>query len=739
MLTPKSTLTMTLRVLLSVSALSVSALSAEQGSSDKTTSELEFGVGYISDDLPGIGPLFSAEREGPFTVFNLDLEDPASESERSYWWLRGDQLGLSNRELWFQAGSVGSFHFDFGFSESERLHSETFLTPYLGVGSADLTLPENWVAASDTSGMSNLSESLQEYRLEQSRRRLMLGFNWRPIDDWRFDGRYQREQKEGLDRFGAMFASGGGNARAVLLPMPVDSVTDTLEFSADYFESQWQLRVAWLLSLFDNEVPALRWQNAFAGVSGWHPSASYPNGEGQAALSPDNSFQQLRVSGGYTFRSEQRVSADIAFGRARQDEAFLPYSINPVLLASVLEPLPRDSLNGETDSTQMTLRYSARPNQTFFYRAQYRFDDHDSNGEGQIYTYIPSDSALQNISADSSTRRIRQSSDRREQQLELEIGYRVSPAQTWRLGLQRNESRRDTSARERANENQISLNYQHQWSQTLSAQVRYQFSDRDGSTYVGNETFLSSHAPGYTETVAGQFENHPDLRQYYLANRQRQRASMQLNWAVSEAWQINGNLHVTDDDYQQSELGLTRRTATGISLDSHYSIARDWTLYLFLAHDQLDAEQQGHDFRGGALRLTQAADPNRRWFVEHQDRSDALGAGLTHEFQQLPLTMGLDAVVVETDSDIDMLAGAALNSEPLPSISTRLHSFKLYGRYHLSEKLKLNISYLTEQFDSDDWHDDGIAVDTLSNVLLSGNPSPAYRAHVIMLSIGYRF
>lgn len=718
---------------------SLLAHAAEQGGSDKKINELEFGVGYISDDLSGIGPFFTAEREGPFTVFNLDLENPASENEPNYWGLQGNQLGLSNRELWFQAGSLGSFEFDFGFSESERLHSETFLTPYLGVGSADLTLPENWVAASDTSGMSNLNENLQEYRLEQSRRRLMLGFNWRALDDWRFDGRYQREQKEGLDSFGAMFASSGGNARAVLLPMPVDSVTDTLEFSADYFESQWQLRVAWLLSLFDNEIPALRWQSAFAGVAGWHPSASYPSGEGQAALAPDNSFQQLRVSSGYTFSNHQRLSADVAFGRARQDEAFLPYSINPTLSAAILEPLPRDSLDGETDSTQLTLRYSARPNQTFYYLAQYRFDDHDSNGKEQTYVYVPADSALQNISADSSTRRIRQSSDRREQQLELEFGCRVSAHQDWRLGLQRNETRRDNGARQHADENQISLNYQQQWSDTLSSQVRYQFSDRNGSTYVGNETFLSSHAPGYTETVAGQWENHPDLRHYHLADRQRQQATAQINWAISDAWQLGANMHYTGDDYRQSELGLTNSTAKGISLDTHYVMDRDWMFYLFAATDVMDAEQNGHDFRGGALRLVQAADPNRRWFVEHEDRSNAIGAGLTHEFQQLPLTMGLDAVVVETDSDIDMLAGSALSSEPLPSIATRLHSLKLHGRYHLSEKLKLNISYVMERFDSDDWHLDGIDVGTLSGELLAGNPSPAYRADVFMLSLGYRF
>jgi len=80
-------------------------------------------------------------------------------------------------------------------------------------------------------------------------------------------------------------------------------------------------------------------------------------------------------------------------------------------------------------------------------------------------------------------------------------------------------------------------------------------------------------------------------------------------------------------------------------------------------------------------------------------------------------------------------AGAA----PFPTATTQIDTFKLYATYKLKESLWLTGSYWYERYDTQDWHLDGIAPATVSNLLAFGAQPPHYSLNVLRVALRYRF
>src|SRR5206468_6088923 len=120
---------------------------------------------------------------------------------------------------------------------------------------------------------------------------------------------------------------------------PVNEKTDQAEIGLAYATRQLQATLSYHFSSFRNDNPGVTWSNPFLPVV---PGAT----TGQLALAPDNRFQQLRGTVGYDINPTIRVSANLAFGRMTQNDAFLAPTVNAVL-APTVPALPGQSLNGK--------------------------------------------------------------------------------------------------------------------------------------------------------------------------------------------------------------------------------------------------------------------------------------------------------------------------------------------------------------------------------------------------------
>src|SRR3546814_10000491 len=81
---------------------------------------------------------------------------------------------------------------------------------------------------------------------------------------------------------------------------------------------------------------------------------------------------EMRISDWSSDVCSSDLSADVAIGRMSQNDTFLALTLDPVIAASITEPLPRNSLEGEINTTVINLRLSSRPTRQFHWGASFR-------------------------------------------------------------------------------------------------------------------------------------------------------------------------------------------------------------------------------------------------------------------------------------------------------------------------------------------------------------------------------
>jgi MtrB/PioB family decaheme-associated outer membrane protein len=701
---------------------------------------IEFGVGYIDHGSYRFGRYRGMEDEGGYGVLNIDWYQRAAHDAEDpvYTRVQAENLGLDTRRVDVSHGRQGRYGLRASYAEMPMTRSDTGSTIFRGVGGNRLTLPENWVAAQNTAGMTALGSSLVPVRVGHERRRTGIGLDALISRGWTVSSDVRHERKQGIKTIGAVIGNSGGNPRAVILPEPIDYQTREGQVSLRYFDARKQVEFKYLVSLFDEENKALSWQNPYAPIGGWNAAAGYPTGFGQIALPPDNQFHQASLAGGYNWSNGIRWSGDVAVGRMTQDEAFLPYTINPVLAESIVQPLPRSSLDGRIDTTVANLRLSGRGSDRFSWGAHWRYDDRDNRTPRDEYVYIGGDSNLQNVAPNSSARRFNEPASFRDSRLRFDGSYRLAKRTRFTGALERRSTERTYSEREKADETLARFAFHHAYGGWVDASLRYEWSKRDGSTYVGNEPFLSGYSPGFTGTLAGGWENPPLMRRPHLADRERDRFGARVTFTPVESWHVAFDLQLVDDDYTDSALGVRRSSSDVFTMDVGFAPSERWSTYGFLSRETLEMEQNGASIRT-ATREADALDPARRWNARHRDNVLTSGAGLQLNFIERRLKLSLDFLRARSDNNIDVTVGSALNAAPLPVDYDRLQSVTLQADWRLRDDWSMRVKLWNERFHSSNFTLDDVAANQLANVILLGEGSPDYEVNVVTLSFVYRF
>lgn len=704
--------------------------------------EIEIGLGSVSDASFRFGKYNGLETDGIFSVlrFDLDRRGPYDGDSADYWRLTGSDIGLQSLSLQYEQGTQGDYRAWLEYDQLPVMRSDASQTIFNGAGGTDLTLPSGWVAGTNTAGMTQLLPALQDVDIDHERRRFRMGFDKLFASRWDVKTDYRHETKEGLKTVGGVVGNSGGNPRAVILPEPLDYVTQNFDVALGYAGPEKQFQLGYSLSLFNDNNQSLTWQNPYSAISGWDAAAGFPTGEGRLGLPPDNQSHQINASGGYRISGNMRLTADMALGRMTQNEKFLPYTVNPVLTAGVTQPLPRDSLDGRIDTLVANLRLAARPTPAFHWSASLRRDDRDNKTPRDEYVYIGGDSQTQNTAADSNRRRFNEPYSYVRDQLRIDAGHKIFRRAEITAGYERDETGRTFSEREEQTEDIYRMGLQGNLFSTLSAGARLEHADRKGSPYMGEEPFLSGYSPGYTATVPGGWENHPDLRKYFLADRIQDKAILFATWMPAQKITLGLNANHTRDDYDHSDMGLVMGRNNSYTLDAACVFSETMTAYVFYTWEALRSNQDGRQFNTlSPGKLVQAADPARDWFVVHHDEMDTVGVGAKKSFANKKLDIGVDYLHADSRAAVSVATGSALMAAPLPDVVARLDTLGLYGTWQLQGDLSIKARYLLERYHSADWAVDDVEPNTLANVITVDTSNPDYSVWVFALSLAWRF
>ena len=646
--------------------------------------EVHLGIGYVSDDSFKFGDYTGLNEEGPYGIGDAALRYRGDDA--TYWNLYATDLGLDSRRVEMEGGRQGTYKAVLNYSELPKLLSDTAQTPFAGVGSSRLALPGGWVRTGTTDTMPLLTGSLHNVDLRTDRTKLGVGLSVTPAQRWEYSARYTHERKEGLKDIG-----GGFLFRSTLLPEPVDYTTDQMELGVAYKADRWSARLAYYGSFFRDDNQSLIFDDPFIAPIG-------NTTEGQLALPPDNEFHQVSLSGTYQFGDTTLGSARLALGRMTQDDDFLPYTINPNIATT---PLSRNSLDGKVDTTDFDARLTSAPAPRWHLQADLRFDERDDKTPQESYQYVLTD-AFTPPTATNLTYSYRK------WETKLTGRYRLSKMARLSAGAGFKNYERPGQEVDNGRENSLWGEIRLHPSVSAQMTVRLTHAERDGS---------------YDQLATTVPPQNPLIRKYNMAQRTQNRVAARLSMTPSERFSFGLSFDYTNNDYDDTEIGLTKGTDRSATLDAAFTPVEGVNLHAFVS------TEVSEDKQNGSQNFTV---PD--WFATTTDTSDAAGFGAVIRSEFGEREFGFDYTYSQSRGEIEQHG-----QTPFPDLFTRLQSFQAYGRYHASDSLALELAYYYEKYETDNWMLDGVEPATVPDALTLGEESPSYSVDVVMASVRYSF
>ncbi|MBK9130585.1 MAG: MtrB/PioB family decaheme-associated outer membrane protein [Gammaproteobacteria bacterium] len=715
----------------------------------------EFGAATVNVD-------HANSRFGEYTGLEDDDAYPVANAEGSvergseYFRFHAIDLGLDSRRLDLSAGQYGVYSLQYRHDEIPHLISRDDRTPFDGAGSARLTLPDAFVPAATTAAMGGLEESLKTLDLRTDRTLNLFRASRDFSGGWRAKLSVKREDKNGVQSLAGITAQNPGQVDASILPQPVDYRTDEFSAGLEYAHDGKQIELGYFLSIFHNENSSLTWDVPFLKSA---PAAlDYPS-VARMGLPPDNTYQRVNLSGGMDLPGGARLSVTAEIGQMRQDETLLPYSTDDINgTASLLEDgesLPRSSAEARIDIVHLVLDMAWRPVTSLGVNARYRLYETDNKTPYTLFDRVMNDTVAQSSTEDIYSRPY----DFSRSSLELGASYRFVSGVNLKTDY-RNEAVDYDGYRavHDTKEDTLKVNLSKGLGDALSGRVGYLHSQKDAENY---DAFLSystrlddvSGCPsvvlvdpdpdtGGSTAVDTCFDNHPDIRQFDIASRERNRAFASISYNPFENFDLGLDVVDSRERYRDNVLfddtylGITEDDSLAMTLDAGYSSEEGWSLSTYLTRELISSSQTGREFNAT---ISSAIDSSLNWIADFDDTITTLGirGGFTLLYETLDITLGY--AYSKSESRIRFTAGSALVYEDMPSDGSERHTVDVSAVYRLSDSVALGAGVMYEWYRSLDWALDNVEAggSALNDVLLLSGPQEDYRAYLLRASMIY--
>jgi MtrB/PioB family decaheme-associated outer membrane protein len=661
------------------------------------TNFVEAGVGYVTQDSFKFGQYNGLFDKGPYGIFNFDVRDqtPYDSDSAVRWRVFGTNLGLDTRTIYGEAGQQGSFRVYGGFDELRSNYSDSYQTPFQGAGTNTLTLPSSWLKplvpqANATSGnfrglspVTGLAPTVQNgvstpptpaqqaivngiiaadvpsfanLNLDTTRKVYGGGFNFNIDPRWELKVSATQTQQTGLKPLN-MISLASGTVSSVM-PNLIDYTTNQYNASLTYTGENFFFTAAYYGSYFTNNTDSVTFENAFA--KGTFATMS---------TAPSNDFNQFTLKGGYNFSPTTKLVIGGSYGRNTQNDQFLNNSADLPL------GIPTSSLNGLVVTEMFTARLTSKPIKDLGFNLGYTYNNRDN--KTPINTYVFYDAEEPKTGASSFNTQLglapgtlgsniniynNRPYSKKVNTAVADAEYLLAPGQFVKGGYEYQQIDRNcpgswincadaTSARE----NTLKAAYDGLVSDTFSARVSYQYSQRrvdydpnawlalvpmanyvPGAPTVGATTsvaaFLAATGLGgygpiapWVPTQPGNlgifFPNNsalpqalygsrndiheiPGMMRFNQADRDRNKVRATMDWQALEPLSIQAGIEYVDDNYTNSVYGLTGAQNLAVNLEASWQIAENANANVFYTYQNGKVQSGGISYSAGQITNT---------------------------------------------------------------------------------------------------------------------------------------
>jgi len=350
-----------------------------------------------------------------FYIRRLDLKFDNVLKSKNYVSLKSQKTLYRDQSYLATFGQYGKFKMQFRYDEIPHIYSNTTRTLFTQTSPGVWNFPslirqsiQTYQAGPPPPGTS-LAALINTQVVGQSnfitpsiiRKAGTALISYHVTSAWNLNLRFWRESERGTRPIGMImtsFPSASATAGyGVELPEAINYFNNLLQFGTEYGKRTWGIQAAYIGSFFQNNTKDMVWDNPFRLSN---EDVSDPV-SGRASLYPDNKAQYLSFAGATDVTKYMRLTASVSPGWLRQNQPFLPYTINTAIVScgdgtqacNSLAVLPALSLAGAKQTLAMNYTLVTTAWKDFQIKTAYRHYDYNNNTPVLNFTPVAGDAA----------------------------------------------------------------------------------------------------------------------------------------------------------------------------------------------------------------------------------------------------------------------------------------------------------------------------------------------------------
>lgn len=674
----------------------------------------------------------------------------ASNPAGSPKFFRGIGRGPSERdqEYLFDSGEYGKFRTTVQWNELQRLFSRGARSPYTTQANGVLVVPDSIKATlqplldAKSPTMISVAEGLFRNStlttVRQTRQTLSIDQRVQLTPNWSVRARFLDYKRTGskplgigsYERVPTPNAEIGitttiGDGFRILnleLPEPLNNRTDQITFGTSYVRRHWGANFDYTFSRFNNGIESLTFDNPFRLTDKQATSNGNFNRQefarGIFAEEPSNKSHSFLVSAFVDLPGHSRLAGAVGWSFWRQNEQFLPFTLNTAITASnlpagvtptSLAALPRQSLQGEVDTFSADQIFASRPTKNFSFNIRYRSYDYNNKTPDILfpgYAAFSESFWRTSIVGTFGTELIENKPvSFHKQNFVAEGTYELTKWLKWQLEYQWEGWDREHRQVANSNENTFGTRVTYKPNNKFDGKLIYRYSDRTPRAYD----------PGVLEFL--------QLRLFDQAKRIRHNANVQWQYAVTPKLGLSGTFSYLRDNYDRNFFGLVRYLQGQGGVDLLYTANEKTTFYANYSRERYSSLLQSITKTGAPFQQVNPAAPCftpecflNRWNREDRNVNDSFGVGITTYIAKnklffdanYALSLANDRITTVNPSAVNRTAILNATAFPFPDVKSNYHEVNVDTNYQLKDNLALGFRYIFEPYRLEDFQWNGL-------------------------------
>ena len=547
--------------------------------------------GYRGDSFTGDQARYNRQRDLVDGAF-VDRFRYSKETENQLFRAEAYRVGYDDQRYLVRFDEIGRFKANFDFNQNPLYQAQAFGL-FTNAGGGVLKVNDA-VQGGIQNGTLTQQQALSQYgqNFDIRSKRSVANFNgvFSASRDLDFRVTLKNTMRSGNNLQSLVFGSSPGNATVLDMGVPVDDRTTDLKAQAEYANRNGMLAIGYNASWYNQNDSTFTWDNPLRLTD----SATAGPAFGRTSLWPTNTANNFNVSGSYKLPMHSRMMAAISYGTWDQNRALLPNTTNTALVSN---PLERPTAEAKADITSGLVGFSSRPVQTVYFTARYRYYDYAN--KTPVFTNV---ATVADYSA--GVLEESESASMKRQTIDLDGSYSPFKYVGFNAGYSYESDDRTFRVIPHNTENTARLSLDSTGNRYVTGRLKWEYSTRTGAA----------------DQAALPDSEQPLMRQFDVADRDRNRVTALFTVTPVSMFDINGSVYTGHDKYPNTYFGLRDFKNDGYTIGFDFIPTPKITAGVNYGYDKNNAFQWSRTANPLSATDVTFNDPTRDWNLTTLDK-----------------------------------------------------------------------------------------------------------------------